>query len=265
MLRGDVDGDSRADGVTVRVDRKRPRKCRHVVVAELGGGRSVVARVKPLPWYGSDPRLLLLAEIDGRDGVEAVVSMSPAAVYGPEGCSRSGMASSYACGLPVPICSRSEDEFPAGSDCAWAHGRIVVTTGEVGRPDSHYDVVRSVYEAQGARFQRLRTERFRVEVGTEARGAPFRMCRHLVDWHRSMDAKEESRGWAAHKKLTALLATATAVVGLATGVLTLKDELFGGDDEPAQQQDAAGSLTPQTAALEALAQDGALFFPDAGA
>lgn len=46
-------------------------------------------------------------------------------------------------------------------------------------------------------------------------------------------APEETKGWAAaHKRLTAVLATATALVGLATGVLTLRG-FFAGDDEPA--------------------------------
>jgi hypothetical protein len=175
-LRGDVDADGRRDRVTVRVDRKRPKACRHVVVAELGG-RAVVAPVKPLPWFGTDPRLLLLAEIDGRPGVEAVVSMSPAAVYRPGKMFtiRDGeFARMRLAGTDLfPL----EDEFPAGSDCAGAPGRIVVTTGDVGDPDSHYDVERSVYEARGTRFERLSTERFEVAVGTEERGAPFRTCR----------------------------------------------------------------------------------------
>jgi hypothetical protein len=176
-LRGDVDGDGAIDRVTVRVDRKRPRACRHVVVAQLGGGRSVVAAVKPLPWYGSDPRLLLLAEIDGRDGVETVISMSPAAVYRPGRVFTIRDGELTRMRLAGTDLFPLEDEFPASTDCAGEPGRIVVTTGEVGDPDSHYDVKRSVYEARGTRFERLRTERFRVEVESEERGAPFRSCR----------------------------------------------------------------------------------------
>jgi hypothetical protein len=175
-LRGDVDGDGRQDRVTVRVDRERPRSCRHVVVAELRGD-AIVAPVKPLPWYGTDPRLLLLAEIDGRPGLETVVSMSPAAVYRPGRvfAIRDGELETMrlaGTGL-FPL----DDEFPSGTDCAGEPGRIVVTTGAVGHPDSHYDVRRSVYEAHGTRFERRTTERFEVQVGTEERGAPFRSCR----------------------------------------------------------------------------------------
>jgi hypothetical protein len=175
-LRGDVDGDGTADRVTLRVDRKRTRACRHVVAAQIGG-ETVVAPVKPLPWFGTDPRLLLLAEIDGRPGLETVVSMSPAAVYRPGRvfAIRNGelaMMRLAGSGL-FPL----DDEFPSGSDCAGEPGRIVVTVGDVGHPDTHYDVERSVYAVDGVRFERLSTERIQVKVGDEARSAPFQSCR----------------------------------------------------------------------------------------
>ena len=81
-LKGDVDGDGRADRVTLRVDRRRPRACRRVVVVETAS-KTIAAPVRPLPWPGTAPRLLLLAEIDGRAGVEPVVTLSPANVYRP--------------------------------------------------------------------------------------------------------------------------------------------------------------------------------------
>jgi hypothetical protein len=177
-LRGDVEGDGTADRVTVRVDWKRPRACRHVLVAELGD-RSLAAPVEPLPWFGTNPRLLLLAEIDGHDGLETVVSMSPAAVYRP------GAVFTVRGGRLVRMRLQGarpadlfplDDEFPTGVDCAREPGTIVVTVGEVADPDSYYDIERSVYEAAGVRFKRLRTERFRVEVGSEERVAPFRRC-----------------------------------------------------------------------------------------
>jgi hypothetical protein len=50
-----------------------------------------------------------------------------------------------------------------------------------------------------------------------------------------------SKGWAAiHKRALAFIAAAAAVVGLATGVLTLWNQLFGGDD------DSTGKETTQT-------------------
>ena len=41
------------------------------------------ATVPPLGWPGGNPQLLLLAEIDGRPGLEPVVTLSPANVYRP--------------------------------------------------------------------------------------------------------------------------------------------------------------------------------------
>jgi hypothetical protein len=50
---------------------------------------------------------------------------------------------------------------------------------------------------------------------------------------------EERQSWAAaNKKLTAALATAAAIVGLVTGVLTLRDQLFPGDDGRPQKRPA---------------------------
>jgi hypothetical protein len=63
-----------------------------------------------------------------------------------------------------------------------------------------------------------------------------------------MSGTEERPGWSsAQKRLTAVVATLTAIVGLATGVLTLRDQLFPGSDDKATSGQE-GSLTPQTAA-----------------
>lgn len=177
-LRGDVDGDGAADRVTVRADRKRPRACRHVVVADLGD-RSLSAPIKPLPWFGTNPRLLLLAQIDGRAGLEPVVTMSPAAVYRPGAvftAHEDTLVRMRLQGRRPADLFPLDDEFPAGVDCAGEPGTIVVTTGDVGDPDSHFDVEQTVYEAAGPRFEQVRSERFRVEVGSEERVAPFRSC-----------------------------------------------------------------------------------------
>jgi hypothetical protein len=182
-LRGDVDGDGADDRVTLRVDRERPRACRHLLVAEVGD-RSLAAPVKPLPWFGTDPRLLLLAEIDGRPGLEPVVTMSPAAVYRPGAVftvHRRGLARMRLEGSRPADLFPLDDEFPSGVDCTGERGAIAVTFGDVGDPDSHWDIERSVYEASGVRFERLRTEYLRVEVGSEKRGEPFRACSERVD------------------------------------------------------------------------------------
>ena len=80
-LVGDVDADGAGDRVTLRVDERRPGRCRHLLVVEVTAERTAIARVPPLSWPGTDPQLLLLVEVDGRPGLEPVVALSPRAVY----------------------------------------------------------------------------------------------------------------------------------------------------------------------------------------
>lgn len=159
------------------------------------GARAVVP-VKPLPWPGADPRLLLLAEIEGRAGLEPVVELSPAAVYRPGAVftMRAGrlvrMRFEPEAKLPddlFPI----DDEFPAGVDCAAKPGTIIVTTGalaERGKDDSDFDVTRSLYRADGARFELVRRTRLRIGIDPaatrrwpELRGNPFVSCAKRVE------------------------------------------------------------------------------------
>jgi hypothetical protein len=189
-LRGDVNGDGSADRVTLRADRKRPPACRYALVAELRPGIAVVAPVKPLPWPGTSPRLLLLAEIDGRAGLEPVVTLSPAAAYRPGAVftMRNGkLARLQLEGARPANLFPLYDEFPSGVDCTGERGAIVGTFGNLAQPDSHWDIKRSVYRADGVRFELLRTERFRVKVGPEAAqrwpevgGDAFRSCPERV-------------------------------------------------------------------------------------
>jgi hypothetical protein len=174
-LKGDVDGDGRADRVTLRA----ARRCRHRLVVEPAAGRRVSAAVRPLPWPGTNPRLLLLAEIDGRAGVEPVVALSPAAVYRPGAvyALRDGrLARMRLQGRRPATLFPLDDEFPADVDCLPEPGTIVVTTGQVGDPDSHWEVERTTYRAERLRFERTSRERFRVPVGQEIGGDPFRSC-----------------------------------------------------------------------------------------
>jgi hypothetical protein len=175
-ISGDVDGDGRSDRVTLRVDRRRPRACRHVVVVKSGSER-LVAPVKPLPWFGTAPRLLLLAEIDRRAGVEPVVTLSPANVYRPGAvfAVRGGKLVRLRLGRSnrFPL----DDEFPTSTDCTSEPGRIEVITSQVAEDDSYWDVKRSLYEARGRRFRRISTERFQASVGSEVVGESFRSCR----------------------------------------------------------------------------------------
>ena len=171
---GDVDGDGRADQVTLRKDR-----CRHRLVVDRAAGPTVRVKVKPLSWPGTNPRLIKLAEIDGREGLEPVVSLSPANVYRPgavyslRGDSLRRMRRTDA--RPADLFPL-DDEFPADSDCAPEPGTIVVTVGQPADPDTHWDIERTTYRAQGRRFEPIATERFQAEVGTEIGGRPFRSC-----------------------------------------------------------------------------------------
>jgi hypothetical protein len=190
-LVGDVDADGRRDRVTLRKDENRPRRCRRLLVVETAVGRTAVAAVKPLPWPGTNAKLLLLAEIDGRRGLEPVVALtSSAAVYRPGAVytMRHGrVARMRLAGKPAGLFPFS-DEFPSGVDCARRRGRIVATFGDLARNDSFFVLRRSVYEARGTRFERAGTRRIRVKVGPESkqrwpelRGDPFLSCRRRVD------------------------------------------------------------------------------------
>jgi hypothetical protein len=188
-LTGDVDGDGAGDRVTVRVDETRPARCRYLLLVELAGGISISAPVRPLAWPGTDPEVLLLAEIDGRPGLEPVVALSPVAVYRPGALftvSDGRLERMRLKGTETPELFPFYDEFPAGVDCGREPGTIVVTLGtlaEGGSDDSHWDITRSLYRAGGVRFEPLGDERFRVEVGPDAgrrwpevRGKPFLSC-----------------------------------------------------------------------------------------
>jgi hypothetical protein len=191
-LLGDVDADGTQERVTLRGDETRPPACRHLLVVEARAGR-IVAAVEPLPWPGTDPRLVLLAEIDGRAGVEPVVALSPAAVYRPGAVFtlRDGRLRRLRLqGRRPDDLFPFADEFPAGVDCAGEPGTIVVTFGslaEGGRDDRHWAVTRARYRLAETRFALLRREQLRVAVGPEAkrrwpelRGDPFLSCEGRV-------------------------------------------------------------------------------------
>jgi hypothetical protein len=191
-LVGDVDADGAGDRVTLRVDERRPARCRHLLVTELTAAGTAVATVPPLPWPGTDPQLLLLVEIDGRPGLEPVITLSPKAVYRPGAVFTlrdRTLSRMRVEGLPVAELIPFYDEFPAGVDCGEQPGAIVVTQGLIAdEGDGRWDITRSFYRAAGVRFDLVREERFHVEVGPEARrrwpevrGDPFLTCPNRVD------------------------------------------------------------------------------------
>jgi hypothetical protein len=173
-LLGDVDGDGADDRVEL---------CGLELVVE-GVGR---AEIEPLDWPGTNPKLLLLAEIDGRRGLETVVAMAPANVYEPGAVFTvrdDELVRMQFEGGGVPELVPLDDEFPAGVDCAGRSGRIVVTSGDLARgTDRFWRISRTWLRETGARFERVRREWHRVRVGPEAErrwpelgGNSFRTC-----------------------------------------------------------------------------------------
>jgi hypothetical protein len=186
-LEGDVDGDGTMDLVTLRRDAAHPAGCRHVLVVELEGGATLAAAVPPLAWPGGDPQLLLLADVDGRPGLEAAVDLSPANVYRPGAVFTlrdEAMRQLRREGAPVPGHFPFHDEFAAGVDCTGRPGEIVVTQGRISeRGDRWWAITRTFLRADGGRFAENRVELYEVEVGDEAgrrwpeiRGDPFLSC-----------------------------------------------------------------------------------------
>ena len=104
-------------------------------MVESSGGTTIVAPVAPLSWPGTDPELRLLAEVDGRAGLEPVVALSPEAVYRPGAVftmREGGLRRMRLIGIEPSIPDDLfpfDDEFPAGVDCTAEPGSIVVTFG----------------------------------------------------------------------------------------------------------------------------------------
>ena len=177
-LNGDVDGDGNADRVTLRVDRRRPRACRRVVVVETAsktiaarGEAAAVARHGPAPAAARRDRRPRRRRA-GRHAVAGERLPAGRRVRRARGrLVRLRLAGRRPANL-FPL----DDEFPASVDCTGEPGRIEVITSQVAEDDSFWDVTRSIYRARGRRFRRLSTERFRAPVGSEVTGESFRSC-----------------------------------------------------------------------------------------
>ena len=191
-LSGDVDGDDRPDRVTLRESDRRPEACRRTVVVETATGELLWAPIKSLEWPSSEPELFLLAEIDGRPGLEPVVALSPGAVFRP------GAVFTVVDGELVRMRLDGEgsgslpdlfpffDEFPTGVDCTDKTGEIVVTVSEFAPrgDDSVFGITRTFYRADGAIFRRIGREESLVDCCNgeakqrwpETADDPFRSC-----------------------------------------------------------------------------------------
>jgi hypothetical protein len=158
----------------------------------------MAAVVDPLGWPSPDPKLLLLADIDGRPGSEPVIALSPGAVYRPgavftavDGDLVRMRLRGTSSGLPelFPF----YDEFPTGVDCSAASGEIVVTVSRFAPQgdDSIFGITRILYRsdrAGRALFRAVDQKEFVVDCCNgeakqrwpETANDPFRSCPHIV-------------------------------------------------------------------------------------
>ena len=191
-LSGDVDGDGWRDRVTLRESVHRPEACRRAVVVEPAVGETMASLVEPLDWPSADPKLLLLADIDGRPGLEPVVALSPGAVFRP------GAVFTVLDGELAHMRLNGEDsgshpnlfpfynEFPAGVDCTDSSGEIVVTRSQFAPQgnDSVFGITRTFYRPDRATFRPVDREDFVVDCCNEeakqrwpeTADNPFRSC-----------------------------------------------------------------------------------------
>ncbi len=192
-LEGDVTGDGEPERITVRDSAKRPEACRRMLVIEGEGGDTMTAVLEPLDWPSPDPKLRLLAEINGRAGLEVVVALSPAPAVSRSGAVfrvvRTELALMRLGGKdagPYPHLLPFYDEFPAGVDCSDTPGQIVVT-GSIFAPrgdDSEFGITRAFYRAEGTAFQPIDEENLFVDCCNEEASRrwpetaddPFRSC-----------------------------------------------------------------------------------------
>ena len=192
-LHGDVNGDGEPERITLRHGPRRPEACRNVLVVEMAPDEVRTAVLDPLEWPSTDPKLRLLAEIDGRDGLEVVVALSPApAVYRPGVVLTSVRTELVPMRLggrgagPYPHLVPFHDEVPSGVDCTGKRGEIVVTRSSFGPDgdDSVFEVTRTSYRAGGTTFRPVDEYRAIVDCCNEEAARrwpettddPFRTC-----------------------------------------------------------------------------------------
>jgi hypothetical protein len=192
-LEGDLRGDGRSTRAMILGDEERPLECRYFLAVGYPQDTRSHARIDATSLPYDVPSLLMAVEIDGQPGLEVVVDFG-----GPMHPHRTGQVFTFEGpalvatriepaqldGIP-PILFPLGGEFAAGVDCAAEPGTIVLTVGglaEGGTDDSHYDVTRTFYRAQGGRFVESRRETHTIEVGTERErwpelaDDPFRSC-----------------------------------------------------------------------------------------
>jgi hypothetical protein len=177
--RADVLGDGRDARIQVYEDPAQPLRCRYVVVVDHPGV-AYMLHIRSFEWLPDRPLILMTAEIDGQPGVEVILDIGgpghphrsgQVLTYEPDGPTGDGAVvamklqqSPGGPGILFPL----GGEFAAGVDCTGQPGTIVVTLGSMAEGgDTHFEITRTTYRADGAEFVRLRSESFTVPVGEE--------------------------------------------------------------------------------------------------
>lgn len=156
-LTGDIDGDGEADEVALVADEDtRDPACRYFLVVETNTTRySVALAEEGAEGSARPPNLVTVAQIDGRGGLDVVVSLLAGASTDFSGVFI--LMDDELERLEVPN-GPAGDLFPtggtvaniAGSDCA-GDGRVVISEAIAAGAPGRYQVTRRIYEADEGR------------------------------------------------------------------------------------------------------------------
>jgi hypothetical protein len=161
VLHGDVDGDGRLD-LTV-VEQRAPRTCRFRLVVRTDDGyltapvRPEICQSKPSEVYsGPDPHVDVLADVDGRTGLEIVVQLGHGAhtEFADIWAVRNGRLRRFSGPEPQISYGGSVGTGSRVVDCARRPGVVLMSTLIYQTPSR---IVRVWYRTSELRFQRIRT------------------------------------------------------------------------------------------------------------
>jgi hypothetical protein len=165
VLRGDLTGDGKLD-MTV-IEHKAPRTCRFRLVVRTEAGyltapvRPEICDGKPAELYSSpDPHVDVLADVDGRPGLEIVVQLGHGAhtEFADIWAVRSGTLRRLASHEPHISYGGSVGTGSHVVDCARRPGVILEST-LIYEPPAR--IIRRWYRVRGLRIHRIRTRAIR--------------------------------------------------------------------------------------------------------
>lgn len=159
-LRGDVTGDGKLD--MTGIEQKAPRTCRFRLVVRTEAGhltapvRPEICDGKPAELYSSpDPHVDVLADVDGRPGLEIVVQLGRGAhtEFADIWAVRSGTLRRFAGHEPHISYGGSAGTGSHFVDCARKPGVVLMSTLVYRRPSR---IERTWYRARNLRLERIR-------------------------------------------------------------------------------------------------------------